>query len=172
METASARCARSRHRSAAGRVRTKRSRQHAGSERDRNHPPLHPAFHLELRHRSWHVSARLLHHEVQPARERSGFASGRAGQRASLPAGEDFARRAAHHEDAERLPDRNHRHGRHHPAARRRRAWRTHRLADGARASSGEGQSPQENFDSRFRSRHQSRHRRDGRLRGRESEIQ
>ena len=40
---------------------------HARSERDRNHPPLHPALHLELRHRSRHVSAGLVHHEVQPA---------------------------------------------------------------------------------------------------------
>ena len=52
-----------------GLVRTKRPGQHARSERNRNHPPLHPAFHLELRHRSGHVSAGFMHHEVQPARE-------------------------------------------------------------------------------------------------------
>ena len=118
-----------------GLTRKKRPGQHARSERDRNHPPLHAAFHLELRHRSRHVSARLLHHEVQPARQRSGVARRRPGQRTSLPAGEDFAGRAAHHQDAERVPDRNHRHGCDHAAARRRRARRADRPADGARLS-------------------------------------
>ena len=41
---------------------------------DRNHSALHPAFNLELRHRSRHVSARFLHHEIQPEGERGGFA--------------------------------------------------------------------------------------------------
>ena len=129
-----------------GSVRKKRSGQHARSERDRNHPPLHAAFHLELRHRSRHVSAGLLHHEVQPAGERSGGAAGGHGQRASLPAGEDFAGRVAHPQDAERVPDRNHRHGRDHAAARRRRARRDDRAADGARLSPVEGQSRARRF--------------------------
>src|SRR5205823_12287429 len=46
-----------------------RCRRLPRSERNRSAAPLHAAFHLESRHRSWHVSARLLHHEVQPARE-------------------------------------------------------------------------------------------------------
>ena len=41
----------------------------ARTVRDRDHPPLHAALHVELRHRSRHVSAGLVHHEVQPARE-------------------------------------------------------------------------------------------------------
>ena len=49
--------------------RKKRSGQHARGERDRNYSPLHPAFDLELRHRSWHVSSWLVHDEVQPPRE-------------------------------------------------------------------------------------------------------
>ena len=51
-------------------------------------------------------------------------AARRPGQRASLSAREDFAGRAAHSQDAQRMPDRNHRHGRDHAAARRRRARR------------------------------------------------
>ena len=41
----------------------------ARSQRDRNHPPLHATFHLELRDRPGHVSAGLVHDEVQPAGE-------------------------------------------------------------------------------------------------------
>ena len=41
------------------------------------------------------------------------------GQRASLPAGEDFPGRAADYQDSERLPDRNHRHGRDHACSPR-----------------------------------------------------
>ena len=139
---------------ASGFLGKKRSGQHARGQRDRNHPPLHAAFHLELRHRSRHVSARLLHHEVQPARERIRLAHRRPRQRTPLSAGKNLARRAAHYQDLERMPDRNHRHGRDHAAARRRRAWRTHRPADDARLSPVEGQSAQESSDSRLRARH------------------
>ena len=126
---------------------------------------------LELRHRSRHVSAGLVHHEVQPAGERGGGAGRGNRKRASLPAGEDFAGRAAHHQDAERATDRNHRHGRDHAAARRRRAWRDDRPADGSRLSPVEGQCAQENSDSRLRARNQSGDGRDGELCGRESEV-
>ncbi len=135
LEVAAARRAGSRYCQASGRFRKKRSRQHAGSERDRNHPPLHAHVDLELRDRSRHVSAGLLHHEVQPARERSRRASRGNRQRASVPAGEDFPGRAANHQDAERATDRNHRHGRDHAAARGRRARRDDRTADGSRLS-------------------------------------
>ena len=57
-----------------------------GSQRSGGHPPLHAALHLELRHRSRHVSARLLHHEVQPAHQRAGGAHRRPGLGASLSA--------------------------------------------------------------------------------------
>ena len=40
-----------------------------GSQRSGSDPPFHAAFHLELRDRSGHVSAGLLHHEVQPAHQ-------------------------------------------------------------------------------------------------------
>ena len=49
----------------------RRSRPDARGKRDRNHPPLHAHFDVELRGRSRHVSAGLLHHEVQRARERN-----------------------------------------------------------------------------------------------------
>ena len=56
----------------------------------------------------------------------------------SLPARKNFARRAAHHEDAQRLPHRNHRHGRHHPPARRRSPRGTYRPPARPRLSSSQ----------------------------------
>ncbi len=64
-----------------------------------------------------------------------GCAGGRDCQRTPLPAGEDFAGRAADHQNSKRMPDRNYRHGCHHAATRGRRAWRDDRTADGARLS-------------------------------------
>ena len=87
-------------------------------------------------------------------------------------AGEDFTGRAAHSEDAERLPDRNYRHGCDYAPARGRCSWRTDRPADGARLSPVEGESAQKSSDPRFRARHQSRYRRDGRIRRREFEVE
>ena len=40
-------------------VRTDGLGRHAGAERDRDRSPLHAPVHLELRHRSRHVPARL-----------------------------------------------------------------------------------------------------------------
>ena len=50
--------------------------------------------------------------------------------------------------DAQRLPDRNHWHGRDHLAARRRRAWRVDRPAYGARLPSVQRRAAQEDSDS------------------------
>jgi hypothetical protein len=62
--------ARSRPRRGAGRgERARRDRRLSGSERSGSHPPFHAPFHLELRHRSGHVSAGFVHHEVQPAHQ-------------------------------------------------------------------------------------------------------
>ncbi len=58
-----------------------------GSQRSGSDPPLHAPVHLELRHRSGPVSAGLLHHEIQSARERTGGADRRPGLGASLSAG-------------------------------------------------------------------------------------
>ena len=60
-------------------------------------------------------------------------------------------------------PDRDHRHGRDHAAARGRRAWRDDRTADGAGLSPVAGQSAQEDSDSRLGARHESGDRGDGR---------
>ena len=90
----------------------------------------------------------------------------RPGQRASLSARAHFAGRVAHHEDAARPAHGNHRHGRHHPAARRRSAWRADRNPAGPRLSRVAGQSAQEDSRSRLRARNQSRDRGDGRIRG------
>ncbi len=48
---------------------SQRPRRHARALRDRDHPPLHAPVHLELRHRPRHVSAGLLHDEVQRSRQ-------------------------------------------------------------------------------------------------------
>ena len=157
---------------AAGRAGARGPGPHARGERDRNHPPLHAAFHVELRRGSRHVSAGLVHHEVQRARERGGGAADRAGGGASLSAGAHFARRAAHPEDAERAAHRNHRHGCDHLAARGRRAWRADRHPAGARVSGVAGQSAQEDPDSRLGARHQSGDGGDGRLQRREPEVE
>jgi glycine dehydrogenase subunit 2 len=50
-------------------------------------PSFHATLDVELRHRPRPVPAGLLHHEVQPARERSGGAGGWAGVGPSVPAG-------------------------------------------------------------------------------------
>ena len=105
----------------------------ARAERDRNHPPLHAPLDVELRHRPRHVSAGQLHHEVQPARQRIGLAPGRHRRSASLSAGVAVAGRARNREAAAGMPDRDHRHGRDHAAAGRRRAWRVHRHPAGPR---------------------------------------
>ena len=147
---------------AAGRAGARRPRPDARGERDRDHPPLHPHFHVELRRGPRHVSAGLVHHEVQRARERGGGAADRTGRGASLSAGAHFAGRAAHPEDAERAADRNHRHGRDHLAARRRRAWRADRHSAGARVSGVAGESAQEGSHSGLGARHQSCDRGDG----------
>ncbi len=115
--------------------------------------------------------AGLLHYEVQPARQRIRLAHRRPGQRPSLPARKDFPGRAAHPQNAQRLPHRNHRHGRNHAPARRRRSRRTYRLAARPCLSPVQRQCPQKNSDPRFRPRHQSRHRRHRRLRRRKSEV-
>ena len=76
---ADAGCARHRRRIPAGReARAQRPRRNAGAIGDRNHPPLHASLHLELCHRSRHVSAGLVHDEVQPARERGWWRASRA----------------------------------------------------------------------------------------------
>jgi hypothetical protein len=81
VEVAAARCPGSRHGKIAWQAGAQRSRRHARGQRDRNHPPLHPALDVELRHRSRNVSAGLLHHEVQPARQRVCLAHRRPRQR-------------------------------------------------------------------------------------------
>ena len=76
------------------RKRARRNRRLSRSERSGSHPPLHAPVHLELRHRPRHVSAGLLHHEVQPARERIGGTHRRPRLGASLSAGIALAGRA------------------------------------------------------------------------------
>jgi hypothetical protein len=141
------------------------------SQRSGSHPPLHAPLHLELRHRPRHVSAGLLHHEVQPARQRTGRAHRRPGLGASLSAGIALAGRHGSDGASRIRAARNHRHGRRHAAARRRRAWRTDRHPAHPRAAPAAGQSAQEDPDSGFRARHQSRHRGHRRLRGREHPL-
>ena len=143
-----------------------------GSQRSGSHPPLHAPLHLELRHRSGSLSARLLHHEVQPARQRAGGAHRRPGLGASLSARIALAGRDGSHGDAGSGARRDHRHGRGHAAAGRRRARRVHRHPADSRAARSAGQSAQEDSDPRFGARHQSRHRRHGRLRGPEHPVE
>ncbi len=119
LQAAAARCARGRSGKVAGRAGARRSGPDAGSERDRNHPPLHAHLDLELCRRSRHVSAGLVHHEVQRARERICGATDGTGRGASLSAGARDAGRAAHSADAERAAHRDHRHGRDHACSRR-----------------------------------------------------
>ena len=80
-------CARHRRHIPAGREPAQRPRRNAGAIGDRDHPPLHAPLHLELCDRPRHVSAGLLHDEVQPARERGGRGTRWHRQRASLSAG-------------------------------------------------------------------------------------
>ena len=74
--------------SARRRIHARLNRRLPGSQRNRSDPPLHAAFHLELRDRSRHVSARLLHHEIQSARERIRRAPRWPGHRTSRAAAE------------------------------------------------------------------------------------
>src|SRR6266850_5488166 len=70
IRTAAARCARGRSREGPGcESPPGRRRRISRSERDRSAAPLHAAFDLELRHRPGHVSAGLLHNEIQSSRE-------------------------------------------------------------------------------------------------------
>src|SRR4029077_5384375 len=70
----------------AGRASPARGRRRiSGGQRNRSNPALHAPFHLELCNRSGHVSARVLHHEVQPARERIRGAAGWPCDGTSLP---------------------------------------------------------------------------------------
>ena len=89
-----ARCAGRRSRRSARRGEcARRDRRISRSQRSGSHPPLHAALHLELRDRSGPVSARFLHDEVQPARQRAGGAARGPGVGASLSAGVAVARR-------------------------------------------------------------------------------
>src|SRR5260370_5196325 len=105
LETAASRCAGGRYREASRCIGKKRSRQHARSQRDRNHPPLHAPLYVELCYRPRNVPARFVHDEIQPESERSGGKGRGPRERASLPTGEDFARCSTDSENAERVPD-------------------------------------------------------------------
>ena len=105
------------------------------SQRSGSHPPFHAPLDAELRHRSGPVSAGLLHHEVQPARQRAGGAHRRPGLGASLSAGVALAGNPGSDGDARTGAGRNHRHGRGDAAAGRRRARRVHRHPAGSRAA-------------------------------------
>ena len=150
----------------------RRNRRFPGSQRSGSHPPLHAPLHVELRHRSRPVPARLLHHEVQPARQRAGSAHRRPGLGASLSARIAVAGNHGSDGDARTDARRNHRHGRGHAAAGRGRARRVHGHPAGPRAAPIARQSPQEASDSGFGARHQSGHRRHGRLCGRKHQVQ
>ena len=71
--------------------REQRHRRISRSQRNRSSSPLHSPFHLELRHRSRHVSAGFLHHEIQSARKRICRAPRRHRHRTSLSATGTFA---------------------------------------------------------------------------------
>ena len=81
------------------------------SQRNRSDPPLHAPLDVELRHRPRHVSARFLHDEVQPARERIRRAPRRHRHRTSGSAARAFARLPQNSATARKLPARNHGHG-------------------------------------------------------------
>ncbi len=120
-----------------------------------------------------HVPAGLLHHEVQPARSTKlvarteGLAWAHPYQPEALSQGcmEVMARAGSG-------AGRDHRHGRRHAAARRRRARRADRHPADPRAARKARQPAQEDPDSRFGARHQSGHRRHRRLRGGEHQVQ
>ena len=141
------------------REHARRNRGFPGSQRSGSHPPLHAAVHAQLRHRSGPLSAGLLHHEVQPARQRAGGAHRRPGVGASLSAGVALAGNPGSDGYARKDAGRDHRHGRGHAAAGRRRAWRVHRHPAGPRAARIARQSAQEAADSGFGARHQSGYR-------------
>ena len=131
-------------------VRARRRRGISRSQRNRSDPPFHAPFHVELRDRPGHVPARLLHDEVQPARQRIRRAPRRHRHRASLPAAGTFARLPENSEAAAGLPRRNHGHGHRHARARGGRAGRTDRAAADSRLSRRHAGPPaQEGPDSR-----------------------
>ena len=167
------RCARGgRRRSARRGQRARGDRRLPRSQRSGGHPPLHAPLHLELRHRLRHVSAGLLHHEVQPADQRAGGAHRRPRLGASVSAGIAGAGLHGSDGDAGSGAGRDHRHGRGHAAARRRRARRADRHPADPRAARKARQPAQEDPDSGFGARHQPGHRRHRRLRGREHQVQ
>ena len=118
----------------------------AGALRDRADPPLHAALHLELRDRPRHVPAGLVHHEVQPARERVCRPHRGAGRGASLPARRARAGYFRGFGSAAALPAGDHRHGRDYVAARGWRARRVHGNSAHAGMARVAGQSAQERF--------------------------
>ena len=113
-----------------------------------------------------HVSAGLLHHEVQPADQRAGGAHRRAGLGASLSAGSAGAGLHGSDGGAGSGAGGNHRHGRGHAAAGGGRARRADRHPADPRAAGKARQPAEEDSDSRFGARHQSGDGRDRRLRG------
>ena len=115
LRTPAARRPRRRSRKSSGRKSSpRRRRRFPRSQRNRSHTPLHAPFHVELRHRSRHVSARLLHHEVQSARQRIRRSPRRYRHRTSLPAARTFPRLPQNSATPRKMSSRNHRHGLHH----------------------------------------------------------
>ena len=137
-----------------------------GSKRSRSHPSLHAPFDVELRHRSRHVSAGLLHDEVQPAHQRDcgadrGLAWAHPYQPEALSQGAMEMIATLENTLAEITG-----HGRGDSAAGRRRARRDDRHLDDPRFARIAGQSAQEDPDSRFGARNQSGYRQHFRLFG------
>ena len=139
-----------------------------GSGRD---PPLLAPLPDELRRRHPLLSARLVHHEVQPEDQRGHGAAERLRTPAPAGAGGGEPGRAPAHARARAGPRRDLGDGRGVAAARGRRAGRAGRGADDPRLPPGAGRAPPQGADPRLGPRDESRVHRARRLLGGRAQV-
>ena len=142
----------------------------AGARRERDRAPLHEPRRPELRHRHGLLPARLVHDEVQPARQRARRGAARVREPPSPPGGRGRAGRARADVGAPADPRRGRRPSRRHAAAGGRLAGRADRPdADaGLLRRPGRRRAARHDHHGRHRARHEPGERDDGRLQARE----
>ena len=144
----------------------------AGGLRTGDHPPLQPHLEAELRPRHRLLSARLLHHEVQPAPQRAGRGAARP---RPAPSGDRPGERPGRAEAdvaAPAVARRDLRPAAREPPALGRIAGRAGRPAPDPRLPRRQGPQPDQGPDSRHFARNQPGVGVDGRIRGREGRHQ
>ena len=154
-------------RAALGRPDAHRADRPAGPERTGDSAPLRAALAHQLQHRFRHLSARLLHHEAQPAPQREDGAAAGLRRRPSAAAVVDRVRCARADRRTRPLADRAHRHAGGRAVAQGRRARRVVRHDGNQGGAGGARRAPLGGAGAGVGARHQSGDRRAARLPGR-----